>query len=241
MNRLFYCFYSSPSCDGDLRKCYESIDRDSFYSSPSCDGDLSPTGNVLQCSRFYSSPSCDGDPRPCGRLSLYPCFYSSPSCDGDLDFLFFRFLIWVSILPRLATGIRDQISYHHPVQFLFFPVLRRGSTLSKKITFPQSFYSSPSCDGDHDGYARPYSLEVSILPRLATGISVPSVESVDGEFLFFPVLRRGSRRSRFRKQSKVFLFFPVLRRGSAVASSCSADSPFLFFPVLRRGSIQFVT
>ena len=78
-------------------------------------------------SSFYSSPSCDGDPQK-----------SEPVASAA-----------VSILPRLATGIHPELGLVPWAEFLFFPVLRRGSS---GIYFP-----SP--------------IEVSILPRLATGIN----------------------------------------------------------------------
>ena len=98
------------------------------------------------------------------------CFYSSPSCDGDPERQVSGIISKVSILPRLATGILSGDQAHRHYQFLFFPVLRRGS---------------PTDDGNHAPV-------VSILPRLATGIE--KTEALDEiiEFLFFPVLRRGS-------------------------------------------------
>ena len=76
--------------------------------------------------------------------------------------------------------------------FLFFPVLRRGSiypdhgggltcfysspscdgdlTIAVEFCENSGFYSSPSCDGDHDTYQHGRFSNVSILPRLATGI-----------------------------------------------------------------------
>ena len=55
-----------------------------------------------------------------------------------------------------------------------------------------SFYSSPSCDGDHQNTAPLSSDKVSILPRLATGILYSMEIKPLSWFLFFPVLRRGS-------------------------------------------------
>ena len=111
--------------------------RGSGVSSPS----------MVSCS-FYSSPSCDGD-RPTVRTSMDRTgFYSSPSCDGDLCITFYRSNQCVSILPRLATGIK--------VRRLYMDAF--------------GFYSSPSCDGDQRGYRHRILSRVSILPRLATGI-----------------------------------------------------------------------
>ena len=57
----------------------------------------------------------------------------------------------VSILPRLATGINTDGDSAAGMSFLFFPVLRRGSTDDVRIPW----------------------MQVSILPRLATGILSP--------------------------------------------------------------------
>ena len=78
----------------------------------------------------------------------------------------------VSILPRLATGIPSSCIFVDIVEFLFFPVLRRGSSSGKKYPAPECFYSSPSCDGDPAQGSTSRGLSVSILPRLATGIVV---------------------------------------------------------------------
>ena len=99
-------------------------------------------------------------------------FYSSPSCDGD----------------------RYAILSYSAHRFLFFPVLRRGSDISLPTLRRYSFYSSPSCDGDPTATHWNLAKEVSILPRLATGISKRGVKDPFIQFLFFPVLRRGSRR-----------------------------------------------
>ena len=98
------------------------------------------------------------------------------------------------------------------------------------------FYSSPSCDGDLSITGTDGSVIVSILPRLATGIITWIEEAQAAEFLFFPVLRRGSAAEAAAKASETFLFFPVLRRGSYNPSQSQLNSLFLFFPVLRRGS-----
>ena len=143
------------------------------------------------------------------------CFYSSPSCDGDQllhqlspqcrKFLFFPVLrrgsclvyeynvILVSILPRLATGIGEEAEHYKELKFLFFPVLRRGSYGIPQKTMEKCFYSSPSCDGDRRRTRCHYN-----------SISFYSSPSCDGDqglymrplgykFLFFPVLRRGSK------------------------------------------------
>ena len=62
-----------------------------------------------------------------------------------------------------------------PVQtaakFLFFPVLRRGSGKVFLRHIRERFYSSPSCDGDPVSFRVLLLPDVSILPRLATGIA----------------------------------------------------------------------
>ena len=78
----------------------------------------------------------------------YLCFYSSPSCDGDQRIVLLHYPIRVSILPRLATGIITNMLDTAEQEFLFFPVLRRGSNVNPNLTTYNSFYSSPSCDGD---------------------------------------------------------------------------------------------
>ena len=142
-----------------------------FYSSPSCDGDppqVLQTGLIL----FLFFPVLRRGSKILCLRSTTQGFYSSPSCDGDLSihylfadhmFLFFPVLrrgsviltlilpIAVSILPRLATGIRVVEIFH-----LFI-----------------SFYSSPSCDGDRNTDKNLSQFQVSILPRLATGIREP--------------------------------------------------------------------
>ena len=119
-------------------------------------------------------------------------FYSSPSCDGDRRVIVITIKTDVSILPRLATGINDHGSVRNKPEFLFFPVLRRGSPALRRVS----------------GFL------VSILPRLATGIMARSMALVPCMFLFFPVLRRGSLSMALTQALKKFLFFPVLRRGS---------------------------
>ena len=185
-------FYSSPSCDGDRNSFAVNLLGRSFYSSPSCDGDPAKELHLILWECFYSSPSCDGD-RSSGMIICHRlCFYSSPSCDGDHSLPAHRSCCNVSILPRLATGIKEHhyqvIRYpflffpvlrrgsqkvsimKHQCTFLFFPVLRRGSIHITLSCNSVCFYSSPSCDGDHlTGIVRPNS-SVSILPRLATGI-----------------------------------------------------------------------
>ena len=75
-------------------------------------------------------------------------FYSSPSCDGDRGLMYKGEFKYVSILPRLATGIDCILHLLSLRPFLFFPVLRRGSHVITSHQFFISFYSSPSCDGD---------------------------------------------------------------------------------------------
>ena len=104
----------------------------------------------------------------------------------------FRIKNGVSILPRLATGIR--------------------TLKDKEITF--CFYSSPSCDGDPGRKSTPKTRIVSILPRLATGIInchyVPQLEHVS----ILPRLATGIEANFRNSVLCMFLFFPVLRRGS---------------------------
>ena len=100
----------------------------SFYSSPSCDGDRVSDHVDIYFFSFYSSPSCDGDQKWNDQDLYQVSFYSSPSCDGDLLILRRGTVLLVSILPRLATGIQFQVQSELHHQFLFFPVLRRGST-----------------------------------------------------------------------------------------------------------------
>ena len=100
----------------------------------------------------------------------------------------------VSILPRLATGIRSSASFFQSCLFLFFPVLRRGSLLRNILRIFRMFLFFPVLRrGSWCSTLRPYS-DVSILPRLATGINVTPLQSIYSVFLFFPVLRRGSKR-----------------------------------------------
>ena len=102
---------------------------------------------------------------------LCPGFYSSPSCDGDLNWTVNNYLCFVSILPRLATGIpvKDQSQF-----YLIVSILPRLATGIDQELYP------------------PRPLKVSILPRLATGIDTQPVSGDSTQFLFFPVLRRGS-------------------------------------------------
>ena len=165
-------------------------------------------------------------------------FYSSPSCDGDQDSI------------RIRLDIRR-------------------------------FYSSPSCDGDlvltgliqHPhvsilprlatgifltAYVLPLE-RVSILPRLATGILKPDENIYIHAFLFFPVLRRGSK---FPVAVRMFSSFysspscdgdqrwgmsetptkvsilPRLATGIYLSLYSFKRLTFLFFPVLRRGSMD---
>ena len=101
---------------------------------------------------------------------MVPGFYSSPSCDGDRNRKVRISQDFVSILPRLATGIDTICNLISNVVFLFFPVLRRGSVYRYTINSIKCFYSSPSCDGDLYRQIFIPCLKVSILPRLATGI-----------------------------------------------------------------------
>ena len=77
------------------------------------------------------------------------CFYSSPSCDGDLR--------------RTCKSA--------PAVFLFFPVLRRGSSSNIKVGYLDSVSILPRLATGIE-YEKVFGEveEVSILPRLATGI-----------------------------------------------------------------------
>ena len=122
----------------------------------------------LRC--FYSSPSCDGDPDNDFESGTFSVSILPRLATGINRQTAFILCLIVSILPRLATGIDNTIQIQIGAEFLFFPVLRRGSN-----TFPKRIYYT-----------------VSILPRLATGINHDFVSSPNSTFLFFPVLRRGS-------------------------------------------------
>ena len=135
-------------------------------------------------------------------------FYSSPSCDGDHRFFVCLEPPWVSILPRLATGIAASGFSVLADSFLFFPVLRRGSSERKKAFTSISFYSSPSCDGDQSSVSIAPPIRVSILPRLATGIIDTINDAEKSLFLFFPVLRRGSPRPLWRDTVSRFYSSP---------------------------------
>ena len=105
-----------------------------------------------------------------------------------------------------------------PVQtaakFLFFPVLRRGSGKVFLRHIRERFYSSPSCDGDQRSDARRVTLSVSILPRLATGIRLQRVQSIHITVSILPRLATGIQCLFVFYFFRMFLFFPVLRRGS---------------------------
>ena len=76
----------------------------------------------------------------------------------------------VSILPRLATGIKPNAFDTGVLLFLFFPVLRRGSISQVEYTLERKFLFFPVLrrgSVDDVEVSRAY---VSILPRLATGI-----------------------------------------------------------------------
>ena len=100
-----YCFYSSPSCDGDLSSILFPSGGAVSILPRLATGIMRWNLFLMLLRCFYSSPSCDGD------LSCYDFdpnnkgFYSSPSCDGDPFKLYFCRYSRVSILPRLATGI----------------------------------------------------------------------------------------------------------------------------------------
>ena len=145
-------------------------------------------------------------------------FYSSPSCDGDRSHSGDCRYPYVSILPRLATGINNVASQMYGDQFLFFPVLRRGSRRTQ-ITVPPIVSILPRlATGIACQVEVRFPLRVSILPRLATGIVIVSPMEYHLLFLFFPVLRRGSSSDSQITWITEFLFFPVLRRGSVMFS-----------------------
>ena len=83
---------------------------------------------------FYSSPSCDGD-LILGKISAVDEFLFFPVLRrGSIKRPYVAKLKYVSILPRLATGISD--------------FWGGGIDLD-------SFYSSPSCDGDQQTVRTP--------------------------------------------------------------------------------------
>ena len=143
----------------------------------------------------------------------------------------------VSILPRLATGIGSITDLTPDMIVSILPRLATGIHVITSHQFFISFYSSPSCDGDHHRNFQLRNNQVSILPRLATGIYSFCKIAPNVKFLFFPVLRRGSHTFVLCPHYIVFLFFPVLRRGSYVVLFELRICLFLFFPVLRRGSV----
>ena len=149
---------------------------------------------------FYSSPSCDGDRRPDRPDAGQQGFYSSPSCDGDQVRPWYSRPWNVSILPRLATGIFVPLHQLLTEVFLFFPVLRRGST---------EYLDTPSIT------------QVSILPRLATGIPPEYVSRLLERFLFFPVLRRGSYSLLYLVSIKSVSILPRLATGIVPAQDTS--------------------
>ena len=141
-------------------------------------------------------------------------FYSSPSCDGDHRKTSCAGYTWSFYSSPSCDGDHCcDLNFHRT----------------------QRFYSSPSCDGDRIEALMPTRKDVSILPRLATGIvmfslfidviSFYSSPSCDGDLVNVTPLTVVK-----------FLFFPVLRRGSFLLMMCSFPPLFLFFPVLRRGS-----
>ena len=111
-----------------------------------------------------------------------------------------RLVCNVSILPRLATGISDRKVLRR-VCWCFYssPSCDGDHSLPFQMYDALCFYSSPSCDGDREERSRKRMGNVSILPRLATGIRGATAKAPRGMFLFFPVLRRGSDTSRDRK------------------------------------------
>ena len=119
------------------------------------------------------------------------CFYSSPSCDGDLSSILFPSGGAVSILPRLATGIRGLLPAACSFWFLFFPVLRRGSIILDQLAEPVAFLFFPVLRRGSE--IRPFRQErsVSILPRLATGIRRPDGTGGLGMVSILPRLATG--------------------------------------------------
>ena len=120
----------------------------------------------------------------------------------------------VSILPRLATGIKENDILTAADLFLFFPVLRRGSAADlAKISYMTFLF----------------------FPVLRRG-SVPACTLLlICVFLFFPVLRRGSRRDQDKFAVISFYSSPSCD-GDRTLTGVSGIGLFLFFPVLRRGS-----
>ena len=76
--------------------------------------------------------------------------------------------------------------------FLFFPVLRRGSFVSGVGSICNVSILPRLATGIIAGGIAGTVATVSILARLATGISYAVKEECIKQFLFFPVLRRGS-------------------------------------------------
>ena len=98
------------------------------------------------------------------------------------------------------------------------------------------FYSSPSCDGDRSANIKVGYLDVSILPRLATGINVISVGLLNIIVSILPRLATGIRDRHGREHFLYVSILPRLATGILASSDVFAASQFLFFPVLRRGS-----
>ena len=77
--------------------------------------------------RFYSSPSCDGDRRASLHQKLTLVSILPRLATGIKETITLSIEDEVSILPRLATGILSCFMLTISEMFLFFPVLRRGS------------------------------------------------------------------------------------------------------------------
>ena len=129
--------------------------------------------------------------------------------------------------PVLRRGSSFSLSPVTFLMFLFFPVLRRGSNTWSRAYSHIRFYSSPSCDGDRYGHLLQCIHCVSILPRLATGIETPYEISQMRWFLFFPVLRRGSNMTGRSSQKICFYSSP----------SCDGDPETIPLNMTGRVSI----
>ena len=126
----------------------------------------------------------------------------------------FYCVIGVSILPRLATGIITAVRSILPSCFYSSPSCDGDLIRWLLPTRTLSFYSSPSCDGDHDSIITVLLIWVSILPRLATGIDIDVWQPVHWVVSILPRLATGIERLWSIERVRKFLFFPVLRRGS---------------------------
>ena len=93
----------------------------------------------------------------------------------------------------MRRGSKIRCSEGDIKRFYSSPSCDGDQTPASTINPYNGFYSSPSCDGDRLQRVQSIHITVSILPRLATGIQCLFVFYFFRMFLFFPVLRRGSR------------------------------------------------